>query len=55
MGWGECTPINELGMSVCAAPKGMVLSRFGVKTRLDFAPYDQQLGRFFKGSTRAYI
>ena len=44
-----------LAIKVCAAPKGMVfLSRFGLKTDIDFDHYGLKSGMVFKGTTRAY-
>ena len=41
-----------LAIQVCAAPKGMVLRRFGLKTDIYFAHFGQCMNVFFVSSSR---
>ena len=42
------------GRGVCAAPKGRVLRRFGLKTGIDFAHFGLELGMMYEGTTIVY-
>ena len=39
---------------MCAAPKGRVLGRFGLKTGIDFAHSGLESGMVFEGTTGVY-
>ena len=48
--WREYSLILAI-IKVCAAPKGMVLHRSGLKTGIDFAHFSLELAMAFKGTT----
>ena len=52
-GGGVGTPLYKL-YSYMPPQRVWFLSRFGLKTGIDFAHYDLKSGMVFKGTTRAY-